>query len=376
MSSSLSPKLRSSDALAQKLVESSPDGIVLADADGRVIEVNPQTEKIFGYARAELVGQPIEILIPERFRAAHSTHIRHYGAQPAVRPMGMGLELYGRRKDGTEFPVDIVLSPLQLHGETLSLAMVRDITERKRIETALQKSEEGFHLLVESVNDYAIFMLDPGGRVATWNSGAERIKGYRAAEIIGEHFSRFYSQEDAQNGKPDRELEIAASQGRLEDEGWRIRKDGSRFWANVVITAIRDKSGNLLGYAKVTRDFTDRKKIEEALLISEQRFRTLFEASPDAIIATSQEGQIAEANSQVARYFGYSRAELLGQPIEILVPERFRNAHPRHRKDYNDKPRTRSMGAGLNLYARRKDGTEFPVDIMLSTVESTDGKII
>jgi formate hydrogenlyase transcriptional activator len=248
--------------------------------------------------------------------------------------------------------------------------------QRKLDEEILQNSEESFRLLVEGVKDYAIFMLDPGGRVITWNPGAERIKGYRPHQIIGQHFSKFYTQEDIESGKPDRELKIATSEGRLEDEGWRVRQDGSRFWANVTITALRGKNGELLGFSKVTRDFTDRKNSEEALRLSEQRFRTLFESSPDAIIATNQQGQITEANSQVARYFGYSRAELLGQPIEILVPERFRNGHPRHRKDYNDQPRTRPMGVGLNLQGRRKDGSEFPVDIMLSTVESADGKII
>jgi PAS domain S-box-containing protein len=290
--------------------------------------------------------------------------------------MGRGLELYGRRKDGTEFPVDIVLSPLPVDGETLNLAMVRDVTERKRVEADLQKSEEGCRLLVEGVNDYAIFMLDPGGRVATWNSGAERIKGYLAAEIVGEHFSRFYSQEDVQNGKPDRELELAASQGRLEDEGWRIRKDGSRFWANVVITAIRDENGKLRGFAKVTRDFTDRRNAALALQLSEQRFRALFDFSPDAIIATDQSGRITEANSQVEKFFGYTRAELQGQPVELLVPERFRSAHPGHRKDYIAEARMRPMGIGLELHGRRKDGSEFPVDIMLSTVETDAGRIV
>ena len=248
--------------------------------------------------------------------------------------------------------------------------------QRKPNEGTLQNSKESFRLLVEGVKDYAIFMLDPGGRVATWNSGAERIKGYRAEQIIGQHFSRFYTQEDIEGGKPDRELKIAASEGRLEDEGWRVRKDGSRFWANVIITAVKDNNGELVGFSKVTRDFTERRKTEDALRHSEARFRTLFEFSPDAIVATNQKGQITEANSQVERFFGYSRGELIGQPVEMLIPERFRNAHPGHRKEYNEEPRTRLMGVGLDLHGRRKDGSEFPVDIMLSTVESADGRII
>ena len=248
--------------------------------------------------------------------------------------------------------------------------------DRNLVEATLQDSEENFRLLLEGVKDYAVFMLDPFGRVVTWNPGAERIKGYRAEQIIGQHFSRFYTQEDIESGKPDRELKIAAAEGRLEDDGWRVRKDGSRFWANVIITAVKDKNGELVGFSKVTRDFSERRKTEEALRQSEARFRTLFESSPDAIIATNQKGQITEANSQVEEFFGYSRAELIGQPVEMLIPERFRNAHPHHRKEYNEQPRTRLMGLGLDLHGRRKDGTEFPVDIMISTVESADGRII
>ncbi len=247
---------------------------------------------------------------------------------------------------------------------------------RKRIEVALHSSEDSFRLLVEGVKDYAIFMLDPGGRVVSWNSGAERIKGYRAEEIVGQHFSQFYTQEDIESGKPDHELETAASQGRLEDEDWRVRKDGSRFWADDVITAIRSMRGELVGFLKVTRDFSARKAAIDALQQSEQRFRALFDFSPDAIIVTDQKGEITEVNSQVEGFFRYGRTELLGQPIEILIPERYRNVHPTHRKEYSAQPRTRPMGIGLELYGRRKDGSEFPVDIMLSTVKTTTGRIV
>ncbi len=367
---------RPSSGLAEKLLEFAPDAIVVTNAGSLITEVNPQAERLFGYSRAELLGLPVESLIPERFRDAHPTHRNKYSDQPSIRSMGIGLELYGRRKDGSEFPVDIMLSPLQVEGEKLFLAVIRDITERKQIEAALQRSEERFRLLVEGVKDYAIFMLSPSGQVLNWNSGAERIKGYRAEEIVGQHFSRFYTPEDIEHGKPAEELKVAASHGQLEDEGWRLRKDGSRFWANVIITAIRDKNGELLGFSKVTRDFTERKKTEQALLLSEQRFRTLFEASPDAIITTDDKGQITEANPQTEKFFGYSRAELAGQPVEILVPERFRNAHPAHREDYRAAPRTRPMGIGLKLQGRRKDGSEFPVDIMLSTVETAAGKLV
>jgi len=240
----------------------------------------------------------------------------------------------------------------------------------------LSRSEERFRSMVAGVMDYAIFMLDCEGRISSWNAGAERIKGYQSGEIIGEDFSRFYPREDIAQGKPAHALKMAASEGQFEDEGWRVRKDGSRFWANVVITAVRNAAGELLGFSKVTRDFSDRKEIDEALRASESRFRSLFEFSPDAIIVSHKDGKIAEVNGQVQKSFGYGRSELLGKPVEMLIPERFRQTHPQHRQRYSSHAATRPMGIGLQLHGRRKDGTEFPVDIMLSPVEMGGEQVV
>ena len=254
-------------ALFRQLFLAAPDAIVVTAMNGRISAVNPAAEQLFGYSGTELIGNLVEMLIPERLRDHHPQHRDGYVAAPSARPMGTGLELYGRRKDGTEFPIDIMLSPVESGDERSILTVIRDITDRKQVETALRRSEERFRLLVEGASDYAIFMLDPEGRIATWNSGAERIKGYRAEEILGQHFSIFYPQESVDRGKPQHELEVAAAEGRYEDEGWRIRKDGSRFWANVIITALRGKDGQLKGFSKVTRDFTDRKGAEESLVL-------------------------------------------------------------------------------------------------------------
>jgi PAS domain S-box-containing protein len=149
--------------------------------------------------------------------------------------------------------------------------LLRDIAARKRTERELQESEERFRLLVNGVRDYAIFMLDSSGQVASWNQGAERIKGYKANEIVGRHFSCFYPPEDVQNGNPERELQRAIAEGHYEEEGWRIRKDGSRFWANVVITALRDGTGKLRGFSKITRDVTEHRRAEELSIAGERR---------------------------------------------------------------------------------------------------------
>jgi len=363
-------------ALFEQLFEFSPDSIIVIDSEGRITNVNAQVQQTFGYTREELLGKPVETLIPERFRGAHPDHRQAYNAKPGIRPMGVGLELFGLRKDGSEFPVDIMLSPVETEDGRVTLSVIRDISERKKSEDNLQRIEQRFHLLVESVRDYAIFMMDPAGNVASWNAGAERLKGYLADEIIGRSFSHFYTPEDVESGIPENSLRLAATHDRFESEGWRVRKDGSRFWANVIITAVRDRKKNLVGFAKVTRDFTERKKAEEALRHSEDQLRALFEFSPDAIVASDSEGRITQANAQVERFFGYSKAELLGQSIDILVPERFRRTHPARRHDYSERPRVRQMGAGLELYARRKDGSEFPVDIMLGPVETADGQIV
>ena len=369
-------RIRDSEAVYERLFESSPNAILVVDAAGRITRANPQVEQFFGYTVSELLGHPVELLIPERFRPVHPGHRSNFNHQPHMRPMGAGLELYGLRKDGTEFPVDIMLSPIETPEGLVVLTVIRDITKSKQIEEALRETERRYRLLVESVRDYAIFMLDAEGRVFTWNSAAERIKGYRAGEIIGQHLSRFYTKEDVANGKPEIALKTAAAQGTFEGEGWRIRKDGSRFWANVTITAIHDKNGRPLGFWKITRDFSKRKESQEAVRLSEERFHSLFEFSPDAIIVTDAHGNIAETNGQVEKFFGYDRNELAGQSVEILVPERFRQIHPSYRETYSAHARTRPMGSGLDLCGRRKDGTEFPVDIMLSPVQTESGKLI
>ena len=228
-------------------------------------------------------------------------------------------------------------------------------------------SEQRLRLLVESVRDYAIFLLDAAGNVASWNRGAQQIKGYAADEIVGRHFSCFYVPEAVAAGLPERALRAAVETGRFEEENWRVRKDGSRFWADVVITPVRDAHGAVIGFAKVTRDLTERQRAAEALRDSEERFRTLAVTANDAIVSADSRGHITYFNPGAERIFGYSPAEVNGAPLTVLMPERFQEAHRAGLARYAATGEARVVGRTLELMGRRRDGTEFPLELSLAS---------
>jgi PAS domain S-box-containing protein len=256
------------------LFERIREAVIVADATTqRIVLWNPAATNIFGYSISEALELNIEKLVPEPLKTQHREGITRYaqtGHGPYIDSHRL-LELPALTKSGEEIYVELTLSPIGLaedtnRGRRFVLAIVRDVTERKRAEEALRQNEERFRLLVEGVKDYAIFMLDPDGKVASWNEGAHHIKGYRQQEILGHHFSIFYPEEDLKRSKkPERELQIAQDEGTYEEEGWRVRKDGSRFWASVLITALWDGAGGLRGFAKVTRDITERKRAEDEI---------------------------------------------------------------------------------------------------------------
>jgi PAS domain S-box-containing protein len=253
------------EARYRGLLEAAPDAMVVVNRNGEIVLLNVQAEKQFGYRRDELLGRKVKSIIPEGFAERLIADGTRTAAEALAQQIGTGIELNGRRKDGSEFPIEIMLSPLESAEGILVTAAIRDITERKRIEDALRDSEERFRLMASGIKDYANVMLDPEGFIVSWNEGGERLKGFRAEEIVGQHFSRFYSAEDIRKGLPAMELKQAKETGRFEGEGWRVRKDGSRFLANIVITALRDEKGKLRGFGKITRDITERRRAEEHL---------------------------------------------------------------------------------------------------------------
>ena len=261
------------------LIESVQDYAIFAlDPTGHVLSWNEGAFRLKGYTAGEIIGRHFSIFYPPEDVARGKTA---WELETAAREGRVEDEGWRVRKDGSRFWANVVITALRdPSGALVGFGKVtRDLTERRKNEEHLRESEERFRLLVQSVRDYAIFMLDPQGYVVTWNEGARRIKGYPDDEIIGRHFSTFYPREDVERGKPPWELEVAAREGRFEDEGWRIRRDGSHFWANVVITALRDASGKLIGYAKVTRDLTERKEAEERAVKDASRLAAMESAN-------------------------------------------------------------------------------------------------
>jgi len=326
--------------------------IYMLSPTGIVTSWNPGAHRFKGYQAAEIIGQHFSRFYTEEDR---QTELPRRALETAAREGRFENEGWRLRKDGTRFWAHVIIDPIRApSGELIGFAKVtRDLTERMLAEKALRESEARFKLLVQGVTDYAIYMLDPQGRITNWNSGAQRIKGYRADEIVGEHFSRFYREEDRQRGEPQRGLEIAAREGRFEKEGWRERKDGTQFWANVVIDAIRDESGELLGFAKITRDITERKEAERSL-----------EQAREALFQSQKMEAVGQLTGGIAHDFNNLLTAVLGS-LELLrkrLPD-----DPRLLRLLDNAVQGAQRGASLTqrmlAFARRQELKTEPVDV-------------
>ncbi len=296
-------RLQQSEETFRLLVASVKDyAIFFLDPSGTIMTWNAGAERIKGYAPQEIIGRHFSVFYPEADIRSGKPAMELEVARETGRYEDEGWRL---RKDGTRFWANVVITAV--YDESGKLrgfgTVTRDLSKRREADEKLRQSEEMFRLLVASVRDYAIFLLDPKGHVMTWNAGAERIKGYAPREIIGHHFSEFYTEEDKRDGKPARELEIARESGSVEDEGWRVRKNGTRFWANVIITAVFDERRTLRGFTKVTRDMTERKRAEEV--------QQAFLEQREARLQAEEERRRAEASFRVAQEANRAKDEFL-----------------------------------------------------------------
>jgi diguanylate cyclase (GGDEF)-like protein/PAS domain S-box-containing protein len=354
------------------LINLTPDAIFVRDMSGRVIFWNQGAERLYGRSAKEAMGRVTHELLQTSFPIpledieaqmtacgdweGEISHLQASGARITVESR------WAFQRDAQGNPCAI-------------LEVNHDITQRKRMEEALRQSDERLRLLVSGVKDYAILMLDPEGRVTSWNEGAQRIKGYRADEIIGEHFSKFYAPEAAADGHPDRELKFAAEHGRYEEEGWRVRKDGSRFWANVAITALRDSAGQLRGFGKVTRDITERKQAEDALFAEKERAQVTLNSIGDAVICTDAAENITFLNPAAEKMMGLPLEEAtgrrMGEVFGILdAMSRENITNPMVIAAGEDRASTLPS----NCILVRRDGVEIPVEDSVAPIHDREGK--
>jgi PAS domain S-box-containing protein len=357
----------------QSLVDSAEDyAIFMVDPDGLIQSWNGAAEKITGYCAEEIIGTSFSVFHPPE-QIAQGFPARELNL--AASSGKFADEGWRVRKDGSRYWASIVISRmLDTSGKLVGFSNIaRDATERHQQEMQLRHSEERSRLLVMGVKDYAIFMLDTNGLVMTWNAGAEYIKGYSAGEIIGSHFSRFYPPDAINRGLPETELHGAMMQGRFEDEGWRVRKDGSRFWANVIITAVRNPAGHLIGFSKITRNLSERRQHEEALRQSEERFRLLVDGVTEyALMMLDAGGFLTSWNAGAERIKGYKTQEILGKHLSYFYPSEaiLANEPWKHLEEARREGRVANEG-----WRVRKDGSLFWAGTVITALHDRDGHL-
>ncbi|WP_083470336.1 PAS domain-containing sensor histidine kinase [Rufibacter tibetensis] len=370
------------------LIENVTDyAIFLLDETGHVATWNAGAKRIKQYDESEIIGKHFSTFYTAQ---AKETGYPDYELREALKVGRFEDEGWRVRKDGSVFWANVIITPIYTADKRhLGFSKItRDLSERKKAEDdlfkayeELKESEERFRLMVEGVTDYAIFMLDPAGHVATWNQGAKNIIGYEAGEIIGRYFSRFYSREAIESGYPEYELKKAREEGRFEDEGWRYRKDGSAFWANVVITAIYNPKKELLGFSKITRDLTEKRRLEqqlfqthEELKESEEKSRLLIASVKDyAILMLNTEGYITSWNTGAERIKGYNAKEIIGKHFSTFYP---REAIERNFPQFE---LTKALEDGRfedEGWRIRKDGTAFWANVTISPVYNSEHRLL
>jgi protein-histidine pros-kinase len=347
---------------AQRLLDTSPDALLTLTEDGRVVSWNRGAESMFGYTPEEAIGRRIaDLTVPDEVRDEASIILRR-----VVESGSITVETVRRRKDGVRIPVQVVLH--RAEDEPVIAVCERDTTVLRRLRE-LEASEAKFRSLLETAPD-AIVIVNRHGNITIVNAQTEKLFGYSRAELLGKPVETLIPQRARETHPAHRahflsEPRVRAMGSGLELSG--LRRDGSAFPVEISLSPLHTEGETLVSAA--IRDISDRKKAEE-------RFKDLLESAPDAMVIVNNHGRIVLINAQTERLFGYTRHELIGQAVELLVPERFRRSHSRHRAGFFGDPRPRGMGIGLELFGLRKDGTEFPIEISLSPLKTDGGTLV
>lgn len=381
--------LKKSEVRLRTLYESTGDAVLLLNENG-YFDCNTAAVQLFGCASKEALFNlhPSELSPPLQPDGTDSRVAANQQSALALTTGSHHFEWLHKRADSDkEFFADVRLTRMDIDGKTVLQATVRDITAQKDNEKALaayrgqleelveertaelKRDQARLQLMADNVEGFATFMLDAQGLVCSWNIGAQRLKGYTAEEIIGQPIERFYTLLDIAADKPARALEKARQQGGYHDEGWRLRKDGSRLFIDVIISALRDEKGDVTGYVKIHRDISGRHQYE-------QRLQTIIQSAPIPLLMVNAQGVIVLANHETEHLFGYESDELLGHPIELLIPPRFHHAHVHNREQYMDAPISRGMGIGRELVGRHKNGKEFSVEVGLGSIQIAEEKLV
>ncbi|KAA0992597.1 PAS domain S-box protein [Dyadobacter aurulentus] len=354
------------------LLENLPDAVLQLDNFGNIQYCNAAATALTGYNKNELLGKPLNLLTLNQYDNFKTTYELGIAAAKGI----FVVNNWNKTKDDRKYWAEVTISPLPQSSEQPStfVCIIRDITERKMEEAALIENEERFRLLVEGVQDYSIYMLDVNGNIVTWNEGGQHLTGYISNEIIGKHFSIFYNPNDLVDDKPAKELETAKRTGRYEEQGWRVKKNGSVFWASIVLTAVYNRENKLIGFSKVTKDLTEQNREEAALRQSEERYRLLVEQVTDyAIFMMDEKGRIASWNEGARRIKGYEHQEVIGKYFSMFYPEEeiFNNKPAYELKVARQEGKYEEEGWRI-----RKDGTQFWANVVITAVYNADRVLV
>jgi len=365
-----------SDTKYRGLLEAAPDAMVVVNQGGEIVLLNVQAEKQFGYSRDELVGQRVKNIIPEGFAERLIADGTRSAAEALAQQIGTGIELSGRRKDGSEFPIEIMLSPLESAQGILVTAAIRNISVRKDAERHLAQMEGRYRGLLEAAPD-AMVVVNQSGEIVLLNVQAEKQFGYRRDELVGQKVKNIIPEGFAERLISDATRSAADALAQQIGMGIELsgrRKDGSEFPIEIMLSPLDSAEGILVTAA--IRNISMRKDAEKHLVQMESRYRGLLEAAPDAMVVVNQSGEIVLVNVQAEKQFGYRRDELVGQKMKNIIPEGFAERLIADATRSVADALAQQIGMGIELSGRRKDGSRFPIEIMLSPLDSAEGILV